>query len=117
MPAQKLPGLLTAPDPNDPKYKMGIGGRIMGTVANFLNGATGRGPVVNTGKGALNSQYYRDEENRLRELNNAGAQPKFQSGQQGDYWDQMRRGGSQVQAPKDGSSANDSSHGNYEYER
>ena len=48
----------SAPDPKD--YKLGIGGRILGTVNNFLAGMGGRGPVTYTGKGALKSGYYRD---------------------------------------------------------
>jgi|SRR5579859_1852755 len=115
MPAPRRPmsleqSLSTAIDPNDPKYKMGIGGRIMGTVANFLNGATGRGPVVNTGRGALNSQYYRDEENRLRQLNDAQTQDKLWRRQQQDFWNLIRRG-SQARVP-----AGDSSSNNNEYE-
>jgi hypothetical protein len=54
-PTSLMQSLVTATDPNDPKYRMGIGGRIMGTVANFLSGMARQGPVVNTGKGAVNS--------------------------------------------------------------
>jgi hypothetical protein len=107
IPAPRLPSLLTAPDPNDPKYKMGIGGRIMGTVANFLSGMNHQGPVVNTGKGALNSQYYRDEENRLRQLN-AQAPNQIPRSQQQGYWEQWGRGRPQVQSSANGSSSKDS---------
>lgn len=51
------------PNPTDKQYKMGIGGRIMGTVANFLSGFSGRGPVAYTGQGALNNRYYQDRRN------------------------------------------------------
>lgn len=51
-----------AVDPSNPEYKMGIGGRILGTVANFLSGFGGHGPVVNTGGGAHNWKYNRDVE-------------------------------------------------------
>ena len=89
-------------NPNDPKYKMGIGGRIMGTVANFLSGMARGGPVVNVGKGAVNSQYYRDEENRLRQLNDIQARNTIQRRQQQDYWEQLGRGGAHVQSPASG---------------
>jgi hypothetical protein len=90
---------------------MGIGGRIMGTVANSLSGMARPGSVVNTGKGAVNSQYYRDEENRLRQLNDAQAQDKLWRRQQQDFWNLVRRG-SQVRAPADRNSS-----GNEEDER
>lgn len=50
-------------NPSDPKYKMGIGGRILGAIANFGSGMQGKGPLVYTGKGALNGQYYQDLQN------------------------------------------------------
>ena len=52
-------------DPTKPEYHMGIGGRIMGTLANFLSGMGGRGPTVYTGKGATNNRYDQDERVRL----------------------------------------------------
>jgi hypothetical protein len=67
-----------APSPSDKQYKMGVGGRILGTVANFLSGFSGRGPVTYTGSGALNSRYnqdrqkwqtgYNDHQRRLNDL-------------------------------------------------
>src|SRR5437763_927428 len=59
-----------APDPKD--YKLGIGGRILGTVSNFLAGMNGRGPVTYTGKGAMKSGYYRDP---TRSQNRPGTKP------------------------------------------
>lgn len=61
------------PDSNDPKYKMGIGGRILGAIANFGSGMRGKGPLVYTGKGALNGQYYQDLQNYQ---NNQALQPQ-----------------------------------------
>ena len=49
-------------NPDNPEYKMGIGGRILGTVANFLSGFGGHGPVVDTGGGAHNWKYQRDKD-------------------------------------------------------
>lgn len=55
-----------------PKYRMGIGQRILGTFANFANGfaRNGASPVY-VGPGALNNRYYQDEQER--EQNLAGA--------------------------------------------
>jgi hypothetical protein len=55
-----------------PKYRMGIGQRILGTFANFANGFAGKGgnPVY-VGPGALNNRYYQDEQERQQNL--AGA--------------------------------------------
>lgn len=50
-------GFAQAPDPGDPRYKMGVGERIMGMIANFASGMRGGNPLVYTGKGALNHQY------------------------------------------------------------
>ena len=52
--------------------KMGIGGRILGTVSNFLAGMNGRGPVTYTGRGAMKSGYYRDP---TRLQNRPGTKP------------------------------------------
>src|SRR2546421_12107600 len=51
---------VTPPASDAGNQKMGIGGRILGTVSNFLAGMNGRGPVTYTGKGAMKSGYYRD---------------------------------------------------------
>lgn len=55
-----------------PKYRMGIGQRILGTFANFANGfaRNGASPVY-VGPGALNNRYYQDEQERQQNL--AGA--------------------------------------------
>src|SRR5947209_11915981 len=49
------------PDPDDRRYRMGIGQRILGSVANFLNGfaKNGADPIY-VGPGAHNSRYGRD---------------------------------------------------------
>ena len=45
-----------------PKYRMGIGQRILASVANFANGFAGNGATpVYVGPGALNNRYYQDE--------------------------------------------------------
>src|SRR5215467_7386536 len=48
-----------------PKYRMGIGQRILGTLANFANGfaRTGAQPTY-VGPGALNKRYYQDQADR-----------------------------------------------------
>lgn len=55
-----------------PQYRMGIGQRILGTFANFVNGfaRNGASPVY-VGPGALNNRYYQDEQERQQNL--AGA--------------------------------------------
>jgi hypothetical protein len=119
-PVSLVQSLSKAIDPNDPKYKMGIGGRIMGTVANFLSGMARQGPAVYTGKGAVNSRYYRDEGNRLRQLTDAQAQNELQSNdvrsqdelsrkQQQDFW-QQRWAEMQHNAPIDNSSSKNDEH-------
>ena len=58
-------------DPNDPKYRMGTGQRILGTLANFASGFAGQGgSPVYVGPGALNNRYYRDEAQRRENLEN-----------------------------------------------
>jgi hypothetical protein len=104
-PTSLVQSLSKAIDPNDPKYKMGIGGRIMGTVANFLSGMARQGPAVYTGKGAVNSRYYRDEGNRLRQLNDARARDELSPRPQQDSWQQQNWGKPQQQAPANGSSS------------
>jgi hypothetical protein len=56
-----------------PQYRMGIGHRILGTLANFANGFAGNhiAPLY-VGRGALNNRYYQDE--RVRQQNLEGAQ-------------------------------------------
>lgn len=45
-----------------PKYRMGVGQRILASVANFANGFAGNGAApVFVGPGALNNRYYQDE--------------------------------------------------------
>ena len=45
-----------------PKYRMGIGQRILGTLANFANGFARNGAQpVYVGPGALNNRYYQDQ--------------------------------------------------------
>lgn len=45
-----------------PKYRMGVGQRILATVANFANGFAGNGASpIYAGPGALNNRYYQDE--------------------------------------------------------
>lgn len=45
-----------------PKYRMGVGQRILATVANFANGFAGNGAApIHVGPGALNNRYDQDE--------------------------------------------------------
>ena len=56
-----------------PKYRMGIGHRILATVANFANGFAGnRAAPIYVGPGALNNRYYQDEAYR-EQVNNENA--------------------------------------------
>lgn len=51
-----------------PKYRMGIGQRILATVANFANGFAGNGAApIYAGPGALNNRYYQDEGTRQQQ--------------------------------------------------
>lgn len=59
-----------------PDYRMGVGGRIIGTVANFLSGFGGRGPVTYVGPGATNRAYDVAEERRQSALGKAQADVK-----------------------------------------
>ncbi|HEY6250878.1 MAG TPA: hypothetical protein VI685_13035 [Candidatus Angelobacter sp.] len=60
-----------------PKYRMGIGQRILGTVANFANGFARNGAeTIYVGPGALNNRYYQDEELRQQQnLSNSSHRP------------------------------------------
>lgn len=52
-----------------PQYRMGIGHRILGTLANFANGFAGnRAQPIYVGPGALNNRYYQDEQQRRENL-------------------------------------------------
>lgn len=52
----------------DPKYKMGLGQRLLGVLANFSSGVGGRGPVSYIGPGATNRQYDIDEAAREKQI-------------------------------------------------
>jgi hypothetical protein len=55
-----------------PQYRMGIGHRILGTLANFANGFAGNHAApIYVGPGALNQRYYQDEQARQQNLANA----------------------------------------------
>jgi hypothetical protein len=55
-----------------PQYRMGIGHRILGTLANFANGFAGnRTQPIYVGPGALNNRYYQDEQQRRQNLEGA----------------------------------------------
>jgi hypothetical protein len=58
-------------DRNDPKYKMGTGMKVLGTVGNFLSGFGGskREPTY-VGSGATNARYARDESQQKKTLAN-----------------------------------------------
>jgi hypothetical protein len=52
-------------DAADPRYRMGIGQRILGSLVNFANGFSGgKLPNVHVGPGAVNRRYYQDEQQR-----------------------------------------------------
>src|SRR5215470_8525359 len=51
-----------------PQYRMGIGHRILGTLANFANGFAGKGgQPIYVGPGALNNRYYQEEAQRQKQ--------------------------------------------------
>src|SRR5262249_6907391 len=51
-----------------PQYRMGIGHRILGTLANFANGFAGNhAQPVYVGPGALNNRYYQEEAQRQQQ--------------------------------------------------
>jgi len=56
-------------DATGEEYRMGIGGRILGTLANFLSGVNGGGAMVYTGPGATNNRFAQAERRRVGELN------------------------------------------------
>ena len=69
-------------DPANPKYRMGIGQRILGSLVNFANGFShSKLPNVYVGPGAVKGRYYQDEQQledeaaasdaRLNSLNSA----------------------------------------------
>lgn len=57
-------------DRTNPKYKMGLGGRIAGSLANFASGVAGKGVAVDVGPGAMNSRYYNDTIDRMNQAKN-----------------------------------------------
>lgn len=63
-------------DKSDPKYKMSIGQRLLGAVADFAAGMGGRQAPVYIGPGATNAQYARDESTRESNLGAAQTQMK-----------------------------------------
>src|SRR5262249_50461474 len=51
-----------------PQYRMGIGHRILGTLANFANGFAGNhAQPIYVGPGALNNRYYQEEAQRQQQ--------------------------------------------------
>jgi hypothetical protein len=71
-----------------PKYRMGIGQRILGTVANFANGFARNGAEpIYVGPGALNNRYYQDQELRQQQnlSNSAHTPPRGIKGTQ--FWE------------------------------
>ncbi len=69
-------------DRQDPKYRMGIGQRILGSLVNFGSGFSRNGlPPVNVGPGALNRRYYQDQQKR--EDDAAASDLRLQSLQRG----------------------------------
>jgi hypothetical protein len=69
-------------DRHDPRYRMGIGQRILGSLVNFGSGFSRNGlPPVNVGPGALNHRYYQDQQQR--EDDAAASDLRLQSLQRG----------------------------------
>src|SRR5262249_49163018 len=75
-PPSYLPAIKTQDSQGNtlPQYRMGIGHRILGTLANFANGFAGNhAQPVYVGPGALNNRYYQEEAQREKQnFENAG---------------------------------------------
>lgn len=61
-----------------PKYRMGLGQRILGGIADFGEGFSGRAPSVYIGPGATNRQFSMDEAARQSKVANIDTQIKGQ---------------------------------------
>ncbi len=80
-------------DVHDPKYRMGIGQRLLGTVANFTSGFGaakhgGSPSLIYVGPGATNHLY--DQDNAAREANLANTNTQIASGR--DLAEENRKG-------------------------
>jgi hypothetical protein len=84
------------PQTGKPMYRMGLGQRIAGIIANFGNGFARNGrPPVYIGPGATNSRYARAESDRLNQLEGVkgelGEQEKLDQSENKIYEDAMRQ--------------------------
>jgi hypothetical protein len=84
-------------DPNTgkPKYRMGWGQRLIGTLANAATGFSGRGgPLVYVGPGATNWKYDREENLRGQRLagvqSDLSEQEKLETSQERSYSDTVK---------------------------
>lgn len=55
---------------NDPKYRMGFKGRLLGSLANFASGVAHQGVAVDVGPGATNDRFARDTADRQAQAKN-----------------------------------------------
>jgi len=83
-------------DRSDPKYKMGWGQRILGTVANFANGFARNGAApIYVGPGATNWRFGRDEatrqENVARDTTALGEEEKLDASNEKKYQDAIQQ--------------------------
>lgn len=85
-----------------PKYRMGVGQRILATVANFANGFARNGAApIYVGPGALNNRYYQDEAIRQQQnreslpsttlVPDSGTQPQSDGSEQTNNTPALRR--------------------------
>jgi hypothetical protein len=79
-----------------PEYRMGIGQRILGTIANAATGFEGRGgDAVRVGPGATNNRFAREEAQRQGELSGVntqiGTQQKMDTENERMYRDAIRQ--------------------------
>lgn len=78
-----------------PMYKLGIGGKILGTLGNFASGLRGGGVVADTSGGATNWKFGRDEAAREANLANTntqiGTQEKLQSANEKLFADTVKQ--------------------------
>lgn len=84
------------PATGKPIYKMGVGGKILGTLANFASGfSRNPGQPIYVGPGATNARYARDEAQREGNLANVntqiGTQEKLDTENQKMYEDAIKQ--------------------------
>jgi hypothetical protein len=82
-------------DPSRPEYKMGVGGKILGSLTNFASGFSKNPSTVYVGPGATNARYSRDESMREQNLatdaRNIAGQKTLDTEAEKQYEDALRQ--------------------------